>query len=359
MPKVIDLFCGCGGLSEGFKLAGYDIVGGVDFNQPAINTYNKNFNGAKGICCDLLQMDKSQILKEFGDLKDVDVIIGGPPCQGFSAANRYKIEGEDPRNKLFFEFVKFVDLAQPKAIVIENVRGIVTNNNGYAKDRIYEIFEKRGYVVNHQILSASDYGVPQRRQRNFFVMLKNGKKFDFSKLAKVSKEVTVEDAIGELYAHEDSHSDEPFFLKDAPSTTYRKYLRAKNNSVPNHEVRYPADKVQQRISFVPQGGNWQDVPLELWPTDRNNRHSSAYKRLDVTKPSCTIDTGNSHSNYFHPLYNRIPTVREAARLQSFPDEFIFAGNRSEQYRQVGNAVPPLLAKAIADELREEIDFNEE
>lgn len=355
MLKVIDLFCGCGGLSEGFRLAGYEIVGGVDFNAPAIKTYNRNFENAKGICCNLLDMDQAKIVEAFGNLQDIDVIIGGPPCQGFSAANRYKIEGEDPRNKLFFEFVKFVDLAKPKAIVIENVRGIVTSNNGYAKDRIYEIFESRGYSVNHRILSASDYGVPQRRQRNFFVMIKDGEKFNFDKLVKVSEVVTVEDAIGELYLHEDSSTDEPFYLIDEPTSTYRKYLRAKDGGVPNHEVRYPAGKVQHRISFVPQGGNWQDVPEELWPTDRKNRHSSAYKRLDVTQPSCTIDTGNNHSNYFHPLYNRIPTVREAARLQSFPDEFVFIGNRSEQYRQVGNAVPPLLAKVIADQLKEVIE----
>lgn len=351
MLKVIDLFCGCGGLSEGFRLAGYSIVGGVDFNQPAINTYNKNFPEAKGLCCDLLEMDEERIRAEFGDLSDIDVIIGGPPCQGFSAANRYKKEGDDPRNKLFFEFVKFVDLAKPKAVVIENVKGIVTSNNGYAKDRIYEIFESRGYSVNHMILSASDYGVPQKRQRNFFVMIRDGDKFDFSCLPIIDNEVTVEDAIGELYLHEDSTSDAPFFLKTQADTEYRKYLRAKDGSVPNHEVRYPAEKVQHRISFVPQGGNWQDVPEELWPNDRKNRHSSAYKRLDVTKPSCTIDTGNNHSNYFHPLYNRIPTVREAARLQSFPDDFVFVGNRSEQYRQVGNAVPPLLAKVIAEQLK--------
>lgn len=355
MLKVIDLFCGCGGLSEGFRLAGYEIVGGVDFNAPAIKTYNRNFENAKGICCNLLDMDQDRIVEAFGNLQDIDVIIGGPPCQGFSAANRYKIEGEDPRNKLFFEFVKFVDLAKPKAIVIENVRGIVTSNNGYAKARIYEIFESRGYSVNHRILNASDYGVPQRRQRNFFVMIKDGEKFDFDKLVKVSEEVTVEDAIGELYLHEDNSTNEPFYLSEEPKTEYRKYVRAKNGEVPNHEVRYPAEKVQQRISFVPQGGNWQDVPEELWPTDRKNRHSSAYKRLDVNQPSCTIDTGNNHSNYFHPLYNRIPTVREAARLQSFPDDFVFLGNRSEQYRQVGNAVPPLLAKVIAVQLKEVID----
>ncbi len=351
MLKVIDLFCGCGGLSEGFRLAGYTIVGGVDFNAPAIKTFNKNFPEAKGICCDLLNMDQSRIVEEFGDLSEIDVIIGGPPCQGFSAANRYKTEGEDPRNKLFFEFIKFVDLAKPKAIVIENVRGIVTSNNGYAKDRIYEIFESRGYSVNHRILNASDYGVPQRRLRNFFVMIRSNIKFDFDKLTKVKNEITVEDAIGELYGHEENNSNDPFVLEVVPSTLYRRYLRANNNEVPNHEVRYPAEKVQHRISFVPQGGNWKDVPEELWPNDRKNRHSSAYKRLEVNEPSCTIDTGNNHSNYFHPLYNRIPTVREAARLQSFPDDFIFWGNRSEQYRQVGNAVPPLLAKVIADELR--------
>lgn len=352
MPKVIDLFCGCGGLSEGFKLAGYTIVGGVDFNSAAIETYSANFPGAKGICCDLSEMDEDKIIEVFGDLESIDVIIGGPPCQGFSSANRYKIEGEDPRNKLFFEFVKFVDLAKPKAIVIENVRGIVTNNNGYAKDRIYEIFESRGYVVNHRILSASDYGIPQRRQRNFFVMIKDGEKFNFDKLEKVIDEVTVEDAIGELYGYEENNTNEAFVLPEEPNSDYRKYLRSSNNKVANHEVRYPAEKVQHRISFVPQGGNWQDVPEEFWPSDRKNRHSSAYKRLDVNQPSCTIDTGNNHSNYFHPLYNRIPTVREAARLQSFPDEFVFKGNRSEQYRQVGNAVPPLLSKVIAEQLKE-------
>lgn len=352
--KCIDLFCGCGGLSEGFRLAGFEIVGGVDFNEPAIKTFNKNFPNAKGVCCDLLDMGTEQIIEMFGELNDIDVIIGGPPCQGFSAANRYKIEGEDPRNKLFFEFVKFVDLAKPKAIVIENVRGIVTSNNGYAKDRIYEIFESRGYSVNHMILNAIDYGVPQKRLRNFFVMIDGKESFDFNTLSKVENAITVKEAIGELYEYDNSDK-EPFELKSAPRTEFQKYLRSEDGVVTNNEVRYPAEKVQRRISYVPQGGNWEDVPPELWPSDRNNRHSSAYKRLAEDEPSCTIDTGNNHSNYFHPLYNRIPTVREAARLQSFKDSFVFEGNRSEQYRQVGNAVPPLLAKAIAERLIEVLD----
>ena len=129
----------------------------------------------------------------------------------------------------------------------------------------------------------------------------------------------------------------------------------KNSDIYNHEVRYPADIVQKRISYVKQGENWQAIPKELFLNQRSNRHSSAYKRLNEIDVSVTIDTGNSHSNYFHPIYNRIPTVREAARIQSFPDDFVFCGSRTSQYRQVGNAVPPLLANSIAKQIKEELD----
>lgn len=358
MLNVIDLFCGCGGLSLGFKLAGYNIVGGVDLNKDAIETFNYNFNNAKGICCDLLEMDTDEIIKKFGDLKNIDVIIGGPPCQGFSSANRYKKEEEDDRNKLFFEFVKFVDLAEPKAVVIENVRGIVTNNNGYAKNRIYEIFEQRGYKVTHKILDASNYGVPQKRLRNFFVITRN-EEFDFESLKKTENIVTVKEALSELYNFDNETNEEVYLINNKPLTEYQKYLRREDNKIYNHEIKYPADIVQKRISCVPQGGNWKDIPKELFENNRNNRHSSAYKRLNESDTSVTIDTGNAHSNYFHPLYNRIPTVREAARIQSFNDDFVFRGSRTAQYRQVGNAVPPLLSKAIADALKEIITDDEE
>ena len=242
--KVIDLFCGCGGLSEGFRLAGFDIVGGVDFNAAAIRTYNRNFGEGKGVCCDLLNMTKEQIIETFGSLDDIDVIIGGPPCQGFSAANRYKTEGQDPRNRLFFEFIKFVDLAKPKAIVIENVKGIITKDNGYAKDRIEAIFRERGYSVTHRILDASAYGVPQKRSRNFFVMLKEGE-FDFDTLQQVEEVVTVREAIGELYDF-DNNTSPRFILRKKPKTAFQTYLRASDSSIYNHEVRYPAEKVQHR-----------------------------------------------------------------------------------------------------------------
>ena len=348
--KVLDLFCGCGGISLGFKLAGYEIFGGIDVNQDAINTFQYNFPKSQAKCIDLLNINHDEIHNIFNNIEGIDIIVGGPPCQGFSAANRYKKEDEDPRNKLFFEYMKFVEIIRPKAVLIENVKGILTSNNGYAKEKIYSIFNKLGYSINSRVLSASDYGVPQRRERAFFVALKNGTKFNFDSLKKIKKIVTVKEAIGELYNLREGQ--DVYSLEQDAKTDYQKYLRNNENIIMNHVIKYPTDKVQERIKCVPQGGNWKDIPLELFDNQRSNRHSSAYKRLNESDCSVTIDTGNAHSNYFHPVYHRIPTVREAARLQSFNDEFKFLGSRTSQYRQVGNAVPPLLAKAIAKGIME-------
>jgi len=345
--NVLDLFSGCGGISLGFKLAGFNISGGVDIDPDSIKTFQKNFPKSKAVCESLLEYDDERILEDFSG-KEIDVIVGGPPCQGFSSANRWNKENEDPRNKLFFEYLRFVELLKPKAVVIENVRGILTRDNGFAKDRIEKLLEDLGYTVDCKVLNASDYGVPQNRLRAFFVAIRNdyNETFDFDEL-KSKPKVTVGEAIGELYNLDKTPLD---ILKTKPSNKYTKYLRKENQAILNHEIKYPAVLTQTRISHVPQGGNWQSIPEELFPNNRSNRHSSAFKRLDEKACSITIDTGNAHSNYFHPLYNRIPTVREAARIQSFKDDFILEGSRTSQYRQVGNAVPPLLAKAVADEL---------
>ena len=345
--KVLDLFCGCGGISLGFKLAGYDISGGIDIDPDSIKTFNKNFPKSKAICESLLEYNDNRILDDFGD-KKIDVIVGGPPCQGFSSANRWQKENEDPRNKLFFEYLRFVELLNPKAVVIENVRGILTRANGFAKDRIEKLLKNLGYNVDCKVLNASDYGVPQNRLRAFFVAIRNDHKetFNFDQLSKKSM-VTVKEAIGELY---DLDKNPKIKLTTKPNNKYLKYLRKENQEIFNHEIKYPAELTQERISHVPQGGNWANIPPELFPNNRSNRHSSAFKRLDEKACSITIDTGNAHSNYFHPTYNRIPTVREAARLQSFKDDFILEGSRTSQYRQIGNAVPPLLAKEVADKL---------
>lgn len=333
--NVIDLFCGAGGLSYGFKLAGFNIVGGVEWDRAAMDTHKKNFDTKFEFCGDIKDIEDKTILENF---KDVDVIIGGPPCQGFSSANRHEKEENDPRNQLFFEYIRFVKLLRPKVFVIENVKEILTKNNGYAKNRIIEITSELGYQVNVDILVASDYGVPQNRRRAVFVGIRNdvGPRFDFSTMKKVSKKRTVYDAIADI-----CYPDQNI------TNTFLKY--AKDSEVLyNHDVVYPNDKVVERMKYVPQGGNWKDVPEYLWDTQRSNRHSSAYKRLKFDEPSITIDTG--HMNYFHPVEHRVPTVRESARLQSFPDSFIFCGNKGEQFRQVGNAVPPLLSKAIAEQV---------
>ncbi len=347
--KVLDLFCGCGGISEGYHLAGFDIAGGIDFNEHATITFKHNFKNAKVHNIDITTFPNEQILEEYGD---VDVVVGGPPCQGFSTANRHQKETDDPRNKLFFEYIRFVQQIHPKLIMIENVRGLLTRDGGYAIDRIKEILGAEEYNITYRVLDASEFGVPQIRKRAIIVGVRKDFKdvsFDFDKLKKHPK-TTVGDAIGELYNFEQS-PDGTKKITTPADTPLRKFLRTGDNTITDQDIVYPAQKVQDRIKHVPQGGNWQDVPEDLWPNNRKNRHSSAYKRLDPNSQSCTIDTGNAHSNYFHPIYNRIPTIRESARLQSFPDSFVFQGTRGSKYRQVGNAVPPLLAKAIAEEIK--------
>ena len=352
--KVLDLFCGAGGLSLGFKMACYDIIGGIDFDHEALGTHKLNFENGYHYCGDISELDDEFVLDNFDG--KVDVIIGGPPCQGFSVANMQQKDIEcDDRNKLFYEFIRFVRLLKPKAFVMENVPQILTKDNGHVKEVMMEVMNELGYNVDVKVLVASDYGVPQRRRRAFFVGLnKNFKKtFDFDNIDKRPK-VTVGDAISDLYGFdeevESSTVDDEFTIKDKPNCDYQRLMRKNSKGkLHNHNIRYPKDIVQERMSHVPEGGNWKDVPEELWETIRDNRHSSAYRRLNSKDVSVTIDTG--HMNYFHPKYNRVPTVRESARIQSFPDDFLFTGGQGAQFRQVGNAVPPLLSFAIAKTLK--------
>lgn len=349
--KVLDLFCGAGGLSLGFKHAGFEIKGGIDFDNDAISTHHKNFPDSISICTDIKKFDNNQIVELFND---VDVIIGGPPCQGFSNANMWQKGVEDDRNKLFFEFIRFVEVLFPKVVLIENVPGILTKNDSFAKIKIYEILDKLGYYVDSNVLMASDFGVPQIRKRAFFIGVRKDvqAKFSFNNL-KIKPKVSVKEAIGDLY----NIDNETSFNKEETSDYQRKMREKSGDFIYNHEVKYPNIKVQERMKYVPQGGNWRDVPENLWDSKRDNRHSSAYKRINETSQSITIDTG--HMNYFHPKYNRVPTVRESARLQSFSDDFIFLGSKTSQFRQVGNAVPPLLAQAIAEELYRLLEGNNE
>lgn len=358
--RVIDLFSGCGGISEGFLQNNkFEIVGAIDFDKMACKTYKYNFPNANVLCGDI-----SKIEIEDTNFDDIDIIVGGPPCQGFSALNRHQKLEDDPRNKLFFEFLRFVKELRPKALMIENVQQILTNKNGYAKKEISRLLQEMGYNVDYRILNASDYGVPQNRKRAVFVGIRDdiGKiDFDMIHMYHVEKKVTVDEALEDLYYLENNiHSDKTndIYLDDRQqSNRYLKNVKNDSGYIFNHRINYPNEDVQKRISFVPCGGNWKDVPEEMFPSKRDNRHSNYMKRLDAKSQSITIDTG--HAVYFHPLFNRVPTARESARIQSFPDRFIFLGNKSEQLRQVGNAVPPLMAKAISSMILEVLENEKE
>ena len=350
--KVLDLFCGAGGLSLGFQMAGYQIVGGVEWDEDAMNTHKRNFSTQFEYCGDIKKITDDEIIKNF---KGVDVIIGGPPCQGFSALNRHNKDLEnDPRNVLFLEFIRFVRLIKPKAILIENVRQILTSKDGFARKSICQMLNELGYSVDYKVLNASEYGVPQKRMRAVFVGIRKEigtYSFELLDKYKVNKFVTVDEALGDLYAIEKNRNNGTRYEID--HTVHNSYLDIMHDGsgfVENHFIRYPNEAVQRRIRCVPSGGNWRDVPEELFPSHRANRHSNYMRRLDRSGLSTTIDTG--HDVYFHPIFDRNPTVRESARIQSFPDSFIFTGTRAKQLKQVGNAVPPLMARAVAFSISE-------
>lgn len=353
--RIVDLFSGCGGISEGFYRTGkVNIVGAIDFEQSACNTYQQNFEEAKVICGDI-----RDITVESTGFSNIDIMVGGPPCQGFSALNRWeKDKDEDPRNRLFIEYLRFVDELRPKAIMIENVKQILTAKNGYAPKHIREFLEPRGYTVSFKILNAADFGVPQKRERAIIVALrKEYGEFDFDILQKyMLPRVTVGEALSDIEAIEQEaikYEQGTVFELGEAQTEYQRKMQSADRKLANHMIYYPVQNVQEMISYVPEGGNWKNVPKELFKSDRDNRHSNYLRRLESKSQSVTIDTG--HNVYFHPHFKRVPTIRESARLQSFPDDFVFTGNKGQQFRQVGNAVPPLLAEAIAKGIMEVIE----
>lgn len=338
-PTVIDLFCGCGGLSYGFKEAGFEVLFGIDHWKDAISTFENTHINAKGIVADLFTETPKDISKETG-VKDIDVIIGGPPCQGFSIAGKRIID--DERNQLYKSFVSFVKYHQPKVFLMENVPNIVSMGKGFVKDSIIDDFQKLGYIVVCKVLLASDYGVPQNRRRAFFVGTKNNKEFIFPKPT-TKNTISSKEAISDL--SEKSLLDGSQY-KTEPKSEYQKLIRKNSKGIYNHEITIHSEQTISIISLVPDGGNYKDLPEEFRKTRNVN---IAWTRLNSKKPSFTIDTGHRH--HFHYKYNRVPTVRESARIQSFPDTFIFLGSKTSQYKQVGNAVPPILAKVLAKEFK--------
>ena len=334
--SVADLFCGGGGLSLGFKMAGYEINFGLDFDWDAIFTYTKNNPSAAWLNKDIRKVSIKEIL-EASQMKvgDFDVIVAGIPCEGYSLLNR-RYDPSDPRNYLFLEFTRVVDGLKPKAVLIENVPGLARRANGSFRQAIENKLEKLGYKVVSFELNAENYGVPQRRVRLFFVGVK-GK--CFVPPSPLQGKLTVRDAISDLPSLEPG--EEKKYYISGPKTDYQRLMRHGNTILHNHRApnhpRWTVELIKKTEPGKP-----------LYKTFKQRI------RLSWDEPAPTIPAGGVRPQWFfaHPEQDRGLTVREMARLQSFPDNYIFYGSMIKQRVLVGDSVPPLLAKALAEKLKE-------
>ncbi len=343
--NVIDLFCGCGGLSLGFTKAGYNIILGVDNDPYSLRTFQRNFKDIDVLETDISKEDVLNKIKKIISGKKVDVIIGGPPCQGFSLTGPRNFN--DKRNKLYLSFLDILFSLRADAFLIENVPGMATLYNGEIKEHIIELCEAKGYKVKSACLLSCDYGIPQIRKRHFFVGLKKQLGFyEFPvKTHYPGNYISCADAISDLPSRENELGKEVDVYTNPPLTNYQKMMRNGNKILYNHIATNHTQIVKNVISLVPEGGNYRNLPSGV---GEHRKFHEAWTRYHSRKPSRTIDTG--HRNHFHYKYNRVPTIRENSRLQSFPDDFVFLGTKTQQNRQVGNAVPPLLAFHLAKQL---------
>ncbi len=330
-------------MSYGFELAGYDIVAGIDSWNDALLTFDNNHLLAKSINADLYNVNPSIILKQID--QKIDVVIGGPPCQGFSIAGKRMID--DKRNILYKSFVDFVCAISPVGFVMENVPNIISMDGGRIKNEILDDFSKLGYKVKVKVLNSSDYGVPQNRKRAFFIGVKNSLNVELEFPNLILEKVTTAEAISDL--PKDSLVDGSDYITE-PISSYQAEMRKGSKGIFNHQITIHKEQTIEIISQVPDGCNYKSLPTHLHSTRKVN---IAWTRMASNKPCFTIDTGHNH--HFHYKFNRVPTARESARIQSFPDKFIFTGNKGSQLKQIGNAVPPLLAKAIATSLKKSIN----
>lgn len=338
---VIDMFCGAGGLSEGFGRAGFKIVAGIDNDREALETYAANHPKSVAICADLSRPHNfdSDGFKKLP--RKVDVIMGGPPCQGVSVAG--KRDGNDPRNNLYKACIAFIERFKPEAVVLENVPSITSVFDGKIASAILSNLGRLGFTTTVSILNSADYGVPQKRRRAFFVGLKKGRVFELPQPTTRDTPISAEAAIGDLPLLENEIESSEYASE--PQNEYQRMIRRGAKRLFNHWAVQHTEKTKRIVSLVPDGGNYKCLPENLRGTRKVN---IAWTRMNSREPCFTIDAGHNH--HFHYKANRVPTVRECARIQSFPDRFIFYGKKMDQFRQVGNAVPPLMAKAVAEKL---------
>ena len=387
--SMIDLFAGAGGLSEGLEESGFHGIFASEIVPQYAETYRRNHMGTVVATADIRSLDAEKVRRDLGMKKgQLALIAGGPPCQGFSI-NAPVRSILDKRNHLFKEYLRFVDAFQPRAVLIENVPGLVSFEDGDTLHAILKALGELGYGADVRILGAAYYGVPQMRWRTIILGLR-GKElpryafpepvchapirpnftatFDGHSLIKTPAAdipgnfVSVEEAIGDLpplKAGERGEDCKRYLSK--PSSAFQRFVRRGSPGIYNHEAPRLSPINLERLKHIKPGGNWTNIPHDLLPSGmkkaRKSDHTKRYGRLTPDGLASTILTKcDPHwGAYFHYAQDRSLTVREAARCQSFPDHYIFYGSQQEQFAQVGNAVPPLLAKAVGVSIKSVLD----
>lgn len=349
-PTVIDLFAGVGGLSLGFEMAGFEVALANEYDPSIAEAYMKNRPNTKMIVEDITKLP---VEETFGPYEGkVTVVIGGPPCQGFSQKGMRK-SVNDPRNFLFRYYFEVVKKVKPGYFVIENVPNLLTTENGYFKDEIVELFSGIGYAVSCGVLCAADFGVPQDRHRAC-IMGKLGADKPVELPKPNGVHTTIWDAISDLSYFESGEGAEEQSYRNAPQSEYQKLLRAGSSELYNHIATRHSKVTLERLKMIaPERGK------EMLPEEHHTKsiYSGTWCRMKKNSIAKTITTRYdtpSSGEFTHPYLDRAITTREAARIQSFPDAFRFYGSKSSQMKQVGNAVPPLLGKAIAERILDDM-----
>lgn len=364
-PKVVDLFSGCGGLSLGLEAAGFEVVGGNDFDQAALDAFALNHTNAQVWAGPLEDLSSAQVLEDLSlGEGELDALVGGPPCQGFSQNRaRRHVGGEfvnDPRNFLFKEFLRFVRDLQPRSVIIENVPQLLIKEGGAFKREIQETLANLGYESVAEVLNAADYGVPQKRRRAIIIASRVGPPslptathqamVEQGALFSLPPYLTVWDAIGDLPSLQPGSGSETASYKSRPATMYQRERRLHSDSLTHHVAWTLSDIQAERLTYLGEGDGMEKLPPHLAP---KSGYGSAYRRMTRTEPALTITTWMYHPGsgmFCHPVDPRVITLREGARLQSFDDHIKFVGGKTARCRQVGNAVPPLLGRALGQSL---------
>lgn len=346
--KILDLFCGAGGFSYGMeKNPDFVTVLALDNDKYAGETFKRNMPQAEVIIGDITDsITKETIIKKARHY-GVNMIIGGPPCQGYSMKGK-KLGLNDPRNFLFREYLSIVEQLNPDIFVIENVKGLLLASNGWFKDEIIKTISELGYIVEYGILNAAEFGVPQARERAIFICSRHNK----VKLPKptVKKAVTVREAIEDLSYLESGEGEFEQDYKIESMSVYQNLMREGCKKLYNHKASQHKQVAIDKLKMIPPEKGKEYLPDEL---KGKQKFKTTWGRLKWDEVSPTIDTrfdASSNGTNNHPFLNRAITPREAARIQSFDDKFIFYGAKVHIRKQIGNAVPPLLAKAIADQI---------